>query len=147
MEEIHSLRYFGRNAGCFALQIIAVTDWGQKYLDSGFKYPIPIFPAFLFDPLPDSHQGSAQVPVKPSQVHTPGGDMRLKSKEAWKRLVAVLQFWGEEVSRADGIVYRGREHPISAFAEYVLNTINPCLDPGSKVSWDNVVTSTPWMTK
>ena len=147
MEEINSLRYFRRNAGCFALQIVAIADWGRKYLDSGFKYPIPTFPAFLFTPLPDSHQGGAQVPVKLSQGNTPGGDVRLKSKEAWKWLVAVLQFWGDEASSTDGIVYRGHEHPVSALAEYVLNTINPDLDPGSEVSWDDVVTRTPWMTK
>ena len=44
-------------------------------------------------------------------------------------MVAVLQFWGDEASSADGIVYGGCEHPISALAEYVLNTINPGLDP------------------
>ena len=147
MEEINSLCYFGRNASCYALRIVAITDWGRKFLDSGFKYPIPVFPAFLFTPLPESHQGGAQVPIKPSQVNAPGGDVRLKSKEAWKWLVAVLQFWGDEASSTDGVVYRGRERPVSALAEYDLNTINPGLDPGSKVSWDDVVTRTPWMTK
>ena len=52
MEEINSLHYFGKNASCFALQIVAIADWGQKYLDTGFKYPIPMFPPFLFTPLP-----------------------------------------------------------------------------------------------
>ena len=50
MEEINSLHYFGRNAGCFALQIVAITDLGWKYLDTGFKYPISVFPPFLFTP-------------------------------------------------------------------------------------------------
>ena len=50
MEEINSLHYFGRNAGCFALQIVAIADWGRKYMDMGFKYPIPMFPQFLFTP-------------------------------------------------------------------------------------------------
>ena len=140
MEEINSLRYFGRNAGCYALRIVAIADWGCKFLDSGFKYPIPMFPTFLFTPLPESHQGGAQVPVKPSQVNAPGGDVHLKSKEAWKWLVAVLQFWGDEASGADSVVYGGCECPVSTLVEYVLNTINPGLDPGSKVSWDDVVT-------
>ena len=26
MEEINSMRYFGRNAGCFALEIVAIAD-------------------------------------------------------------------------------------------------------------------------
>ena len=143
MEEINSLHCFGRNAGCFALQIVAITDWGRKYMDMGFKYPIPMFPQFLFTPVTDSHQGGAQVPVKPSQVHTPGGDMRKRSREAWKWMVAVLQFWGDEASTADGIVYGGHERPISALAEYILNTINLGLDPGSRITWDDVVTRTP----
>ena len=73
--------------------------------------------------------------------------MRLRSREAWKWMVVVLQFWRDEVSSADGIVYREREHPVSALAEYVLNTINLGLDPGSKITWDDVVIRTPWMTK
>ena len=116
-------------------------------MDVGFKYPIPMFPQFLFTPLPESHQGGAQVPVKPSQVNAPGGDVCLRSREAWKWMVAVLQFWGDETSSADGIVYGGHECPIRALAEYVLNTINPGLDPGSKITWDDVVIRTPWMTK
>ena len=147
MEEINSLRYFRRNASCFALQIVAIADWGQKYMDVGFKYPIPAFPQFLFTPLPESHQGGAQVPVKPSQVNTPGGDVRQRSREAWKWMVAVLQFWGDKASSADGIVYGGRECPISALAEYILNTIDLGLDPRSKITWDDVVIRTPWMAK
>ena len=50
MEEINSLHYFGRNASCFTLQIVAIADWGQKFMDVGFKYPIPMFPQFLFTP-------------------------------------------------------------------------------------------------
>ena len=73
--------------------------------------------------------------------------MCLRSREAWKWMVAVLQFWGDEASRANSIVYGGHEHPISALAEYVLNTINLGLDPGSKITWDDVVIQTPWMTK
>ena len=62
-------------------------------------------------------------------------------------MVAILQFWGDEASTTDGIVYGGRECPVSALAEYVLNTINLGLDPGSKITWDDVVTRTPWLAK
>ena len=141
------MRYFRRNAGCFALQIVAIADWGWKFMDVGFNYPIPTFPQFLFTPLLELHQGRAQVPVKPSQVNVPGGDMRDKSREAWKWMVAVLQFWGDEASSADSVIYRGCECPISALAEYVFNTINPGLEPGSKITWDDVVIRTPWMAK
>ena len=147
MEEINSLRYFGRNAGCFTLQIVAIANWGRKFMDVGFKYPIPMFPQFLFTPLLESHQGRAQVSVKLSQVNVPGGDMRDKSREAWKWMVAVLQFWGDEASSADGIVYGGHDRPVSTLAEYIFNTINPGLEPGSKITWDDVVIRTPWMAK
>ena len=129
MEEINSLRYFGRNAGCFALQIVAIADWGWKFMDVGFNYPIPMFPQFLFTPLPESHQGGAQVPVKVSQVNIPRGDVRDKSREAWKWMVAVLQFWRDEASSTDGVIYGGRKRPVSALAEYVLNTIIQVLSP------------------
>ena len=114
MEEINSMCYFRRNASCFALQIMAIADWGWKFMDVGFNYPIPMFPQFLFTPLPESHQGRAQVPVKPSQVNVPGGDVHDKSREAWKWMVAVLQFGGDEASSTDGIIYRGHNCPIKA---------------------------------
>ena len=147
MEEMNSLRYFGRNAGCFTLQITAIADWGRKFMDVGFKYPIPTFPQFLFTPLLESHQGGAQVPVKLSQVNVPGGDMRDKSREAWKWMVAILQFWADEASSTDGIIYGGCNCPVSTLAEYIFNTINPGLEPRSKITWDDVVIQTPWMAK
>ena len=116
-------------------------------MDVGFRYPIPAFPKFLFTPVLESHQGGSQVPAKPSQVHAPGGDVRQKSREAWKWMVAILQFWGDEASTANGVVYGGCERPISTLVEYVLNIINPGLDPRSKITWDDVVTRTPWLTK
>ena len=73
--------------------------------------------------------------------------MSTKSREAWKWMVAVLQFWADEASSADSIIYGGHEHPVSALAEYVFNAINPGLEPGSKITWDDVVIRTPWMTK
>ena len=147
IEEIHSFRFFGKNTRDFALQIIAIADWGCRYLEVGLSYPVPTFPDFLFTPVPDSHQGGSQVPIKPSQIHAPAGDVRDKNKEAWKWLVAVLQFWGDEASSTDGLVYGGRECPISALAEYVFNAVNLGLERRSKVTWDDVVIRTPWMSK
>ena len=86
-------------------------------MDVGFRYPIPAFPQFLFTPILESHQGGSQVPARPSQVHTPRGDVRQKCREAWKWMVAILQFWEDEASAADGVVYGGCEHPISALVE------------------------------
>ena len=62
-------------------------------------------------------------------------------------MVAVLQFWGDEASSTNGIVYGGHNCPISALAEYVFNTINLGLEPGSKITWDDVVIWTQWMAK
>ena len=133
-DEVKSLRYFGRNARDFAMGIVAIADLGQRYLDKGLKYPIPTMPPYLFTPLPESHQSGAQVPVKPSQLAGPGGDVRHRSRESWKWLVTVLQFWMDEATVADGAVYGGRVHPASALAEYVMDTVNLGLEPGSKVS-------------
>ena len=91
-EEVHSLRYFGRNARDFAMGIVAIADWGRRYLDKGLRYPIPAFPPYLFTPLPESRQAGAQVPLRPSQLGGPGGDVRNRCRESWKWLVTVLQF-------------------------------------------------------
>ena len=146
-DEVKSLRYFGRNARDFAMGIVAIVDWGRRYLDKGLKYPIPTIPPYLFTPLPESRQSVAQVPVKPSQLAGPGGDVRHCSQESWKWLVTVLQFWTDEATVADGAMYGGRVCPASALAEYVMNTVNLGLEPGSKVSWEDMITRTPWMSK
>ena len=67
LDELKSLRYFGRNACDFAMGIVAISDWGGRYLDKGLRYPIPTIPPYLFTPLPESRQSGGQVPVKPSQ--------------------------------------------------------------------------------
>ena len=41
----------------------------------------------------------------------------------------------------------GQTRPISALAEYVMNAVNLVLPPGYKVTWDHVITHTPWMKK
>ena len=62
-------------------------------------------------------------------------------------MAAILQFWMDEASVADGELFRGRSHPVSALAEYVMNAVNPVFPPGYKVTWDHVITHTPWMKK
>ena len=44
MEEINSMRYFGKNAGSFALQIVAIADWGRRFMEVGLNSPVPTFP-------------------------------------------------------------------------------------------------------
>ena len=146
-DDVKSLWYFGRNTRDFAMGIVAIEDWGQRYLDKGLKYPILTIPPYLFTPLPESRQSGAQVPVKPSQLGGPGEDVRHRSRESWKWLVIVLQFWMDKATVTDGAVYGGPVHPASALAEYVMNTVNPGLEPGSKVSWEDMITRTPWMSK
>ena len=75
-DEVKSLRYFGRNARDFAMGIVAIVDWGQRYLDKGLQCPVPTIPPYLFTPLPEACKSGAQVPVKPSQLGAPGGDVR-----------------------------------------------------------------------
>ena len=92
-DEMKSLRYFGRNAHDFAMGLVAIADWGRRYLDKGLRCPILTIPPYLFTPLPEARQSGAQVPVRPSQLGAPGGDVRQCCQESWKWLVTVLQFW------------------------------------------------------
>ena len=104
-------------------------------------------PPYLFTPLPEARQSRAQVPVRLSQLGAPRGDVRQRCRESWKWLVTVLQFWTDEATVTDGAVYGGHVCPASALAQYVMDTVNPGLEPGSKVSWEDVITRTPWLTK
>ena len=113
----------------------------------GLNYPIPTFPEYLSSQIPESCQSWAQVPTRLDKLSHPGGDMCTKSKESWTWLVSILQFWGDEASITDGIVYGGRECPISTLAEYILNTINPRFEPRSQIIWVDVVMWTAWLSK
>ena len=103
-DEVKSLRYFGRNARDFAMDIVAIADWGRRYLGKGLRWPIRTIPPYLFTPLLEARQSGAQVPVRPSQLGAPGGDVCQRCRESWKWLVTVLQFWTDEATVADGAV-------------------------------------------
>ena len=62
-------------------------------------------------------------------------------------MALVLQFWTNDETIKDSGIFRGRIHLVSALAEYVMNTINPHLEPGYKVTWEEVVRQTPWIRK
>ena len=106
-----------------------------------------MFPHYLFNEFAGSQQGGGQVPTKPYYLTKTGGDVRAKCSEGWIWVAAILQFWTDEASVADGELFGGRTHPVSTLVEYVMNAVNPVLPPGYKVTWDHVITRTPWMKK
>ena len=147
VEEIHSFRHFHRISKSFVLEIIVITDWGHKCFDVGLHFPLPMFPHYLLNEFAGSRQGGGQVPAQPDYLTKAGGDIRAKCSEGWIWMAAILQFWTDEASVADGELFGGRMHPISALVEYVMNAVNPVLPLGYKVTWDHVITRTPWMKK
>ena len=62
-------------------------------------------------------------------------------------MAAILQFWMDKATVADGELFGGRIRPASALTEYVMNALNPVLPAGHKVTWDHVITRTLWMKK
>ena len=147
VEETHAFWHFGRNSKSFTLEIIAIADWGRKYMDAGFHYPIPVFPHYLFNSFTGSCQGRGRVPAKPDYLSQSGGDVCTVCTEAWIWMALILQFWADEVSIADGVLFGGLTHLVSALTEYVMTTINLHLETGYKVSWYHVIDCTTWMAK
>ena len=75
IEEIHSFRHFDCNSKTFAFEIIALADWGRRYMELGFNYPVPVFPSYLFSRLSESHQVVRQPSLKLDSIQQLGGDM------------------------------------------------------------------------
>ena len=73
VEEIHSFRHFNRKSKTFALEVIAIADWGRKCFDVGLQFPIPVFPHYLFNEFARSRQGCGQIPAKPNYLAKAGG--------------------------------------------------------------------------
>ena len=147
VEEFHSFRHFDRNSKTFTFEIIALADWGQRHIELGFNYPVPMFPNYLFNWLSESRQVVGQPSLKLDSIQQLGGNVRARCTEAWTLMASVLQFWTDEEMIKDGAIFRDHIHVVSALAEYVVNTINPHLEPGYKITWEEVVCQMPWIWK
>ena len=124
-----------------------IADWGRKCFDVGLQFPLPMFPHYLFNEFARSRQGGGQVPTKPNYLTKTGRDVWAKCLEGWIWMAAILQFWTDEASIADSELFGGQTCLVSALVEYVMNAVNPVLPQGYKVTWDHVITCTPWMKK
>ena len=129
------------------MEIIAIADWGWRYVELGFNYPVNAFPHYLFNWFSESCQVVGQVPMKPDSVHQYGSEVWGRCTEAWTLMVSILQFWTDKESVRDGVIFGGQVHLVSALAEYVMETINPYLEVNQRVTWEQVVYQTPWMKK
>ena len=147
VEEINSFRHFECNSKTFTLEIIALVDWGRRYMELGFNYPVPVFPNYLFNQLAESSQVVGQPSLKLNSIQQLGSNVRGWCTEAWTLMVSVLQFWTDKETIKDGALFGGCIHLVSTLAEYVVNTINPHLEEGCKMTWEEVVCWTPWIGK
>ena len=108
-------------------------------MELGFNYPVPVFPNYLFNQLAESCQVVRQPSLKLDSIKQLGGDVRGRCTKAWTLMALVLQFWTDEETIKDG--------PVSVLAEYVVNTINPHLEEGCKITWEEVTCWMPWIRK
>ena len=97
--------------------------------------------------LPGPDRDAGKSPLNPTIWPRQGGDVRAKCVEGWIWMAAILQFWMDDATVADGELFGGWIHPASTLTEYVMNAINPVLPAGHKVTWDHVISHTPWMKK
>ena len=116
-------------------------------MELGFNYPVPVFPNYLFNRLAESRQVVGQPSLKLNSIQQLGGNVRGRCTKAWTLMALVLQFWTNEETIKDGALFGGRIRPVSALVEYVVNTINPHLEEGCKITWEEVVHWMPWIRK
>ena len=147
VEEINSFQHFDHNSKTFTFEIIALADWGWRYMEFRFNYPVPIFLNYLFNWFAESCQVVGQPSLKLNSIQQLSGDVRGRCTEACTLMASVLQFWTDEETIKDGALFGGHIHPVSALVEYVVNTIKPHLEEGYKVTWEEVVRQTPWIRK
>ena len=72
IKKINSFRYFDRNSKTFAFEVIALADWGRRYIKLRFNYAIPMFPNYLFNWLSKSRQVVRQL-ISEAQLHPTAG--------------------------------------------------------------------------
>ena len=90
VEEINLFWYFGRNSKTFATEIIALANWGHRYMELGFCYPVPVFSNYLFSGIPKSCQVTGQLPLKLDSIQQLSSDVRARCTGAWTLMVSVL---------------------------------------------------------
>ena len=82
VEEIHSFRYFDWNSKTFTFEIISLADWGCRYVELGFCYPVFMFSNYLFSRISKSHQVARPSPLKLDSIKQLRGDIRAQCTEA-----------------------------------------------------------------
>ena len=92
VEEIHSIRYFDWNSKTFAFEIISLADWGRRYVELGFCYPVPMFPSYFFSGISKSRQVARPSPLKLDSIKQLSSDVQARCMEAWTLMVSVLRF-------------------------------------------------------
>ena len=116
-------------------------------MELGFNYPVPMFSNYLFSQISKSCLVVGPSPLKLDSIQQLSGDMRAWCTEAWTLMASVLQFWTDEETIKEGAIFGGRICPVSTLAEYVMATINPHLEQGYEVTWEQVVHQTPWIRR
>ena len=147
VEEINLFRHFDWNSKTFAFETIAFADWGCWYVELRFRYPVPVFPNYLFSRISKSCQITGPSPLKLDSIQQLSGDIWAQFMEAWTLMASVLQFWTDEETIKDSEIFGGWVHLASALVEYMMTTINPHLEPGCEVTWEEVVCRTPWIRR
>ena len=123
-EAVECLSVFGDQAQKFAVEVLAIIEWGTQHWKLQETFPVPMIPRWLR--MPEFTQTTTplrgELPLMPMGGHIE--DIRVRCPAMWSWMAVLLQYWQDHTTP---YLFGGRFRRISDFAATVIQDINPWL--------------------
>ena len=131
-EAVKCLSAFGDQAQKFAVEVLAIIEWGTQHWKLQETFPVPVIPRWLRTPefTQTTTPLRGELPLMPMGGHIE--DIRVRCPAMWSWMAILLQYWQDHLTPC---LYGGRFRRISDLAATVIRDINPWLPHQARFGW------------
>ena len=138
-EAVKCLSAFGDQAQKFAVEVLAIIEWGTQHWKLQETFPVPVIPRWLRTPefTQTMTPLRGELPLMPMGGHIE--DIHMRCPAMWSWMAVLLQYWQDHMTP---YLYGGQFHCISDLAATVIRDINPWLLHQAHFGWGYVAMNT-----
>ena len=138
-EAVKCLSAFGDQAQKFAVEVLAIIEWGTQHWKLQETFQVPVIPRWLRTPefTQTMTPLRGELPLMPTGGHIE--DIRVHCLAMWSWMAVLLQYWQDHMTP---YLYRGRFRHISDLAATVIRDINLWLLHQAHFGWGYVAMNT-----
>ena len=142
-EAVKCLSAFGNQAQKFAVEVLAIVEWGTQHWKLHETFLVPVIPRWLRTPVFTQTMTPlrGELPLMPMAGHFK--DISVHCPAMWSWMAVLLQYWQNHMTPH---LYGGRFHSISDLAATIIRDINLWLPHRSCFGWGYVaMNATLWI--